>query len=139
MMNGVASIGSSISGLMMSGGIWTVNTTMSGALVVGMNFDAIMMFAQNADANWNNWISEFSSRGSGDGPPYVLQSGGHTINESTRTALRMTQEQAKMAIEGLKKSIGQKSSSHSHKIWSNGDVTDSNTKAYLGNLFEHIH
>lgn len=44
-------------------GIWAVNFTASGALVVGYNFDNIMMFAQNADANWDNWINEFSRRG----------------------------------------------------------------------------
>ncbi len=140
LFNGAASVGTSLSGLMTSGGVWAINTSASGALVVGMNFDAIMMFASNADANWNNWVNELSNWGSdGGGPPRVLQTGGHTINQATRDALNLTREQAKMAMEGLKGDIGQRAFDHGHKIWSNGNVTDSSTGNLLGNLYNYIH
>jgi hypothetical protein len=70
------------------------------------------------------------------GAPKVIQTGGHTIRESTRKALGMTREEVKQAIEGLKKSRGLGSAQHSHKIYDNGDMVDANTAEYIGNLKE---
>jgi len=64
LLNGAASVGTSISGLMTSGGIWAINTTASGALVVGYNFDNIMMMTSHMDANggdyWDDLVNFFN-------------------------------------------------------------------------------
>lgn len=68
----------------------------------------------------------------------VLQTGGRVINEATRKALGLTREQAHKAMEALKKEMQRGGANHSHKIWSNGNVTDSNTGELLGNLFDFL-
>jgi len=70
--------------------------------------------------------------------PKALQTGGHTITSRTRKALGMTRGEAKHAMEGLKKDLGQGASHHQHKIMDNGDVLDSNTGDWLGNLFDYL-
>lgn len=63
LLNGAASVGTSIGGLMTTGGIWALNTTASGALAVGYNFDNIMMMASHMDANggqyWDDLVNMF--------------------------------------------------------------------------------
>jgi len=71
-------------------------------------------------------------------PPRVLQTGGHTITDRTRKALDLTPDQAKRAMEAIKRSVGQSSKDHSHKILSNGDVLDSHTGELFGNLFDFL-
>ncbi|MCA8985894.1 MAG: hypothetical protein KDA76_19430 [Planctomycetaceae bacterium] len=70
--------------------------------------------------------------------PKVLQTGGHTITNRTRQALGLTQDEAKRAMEGLKRDLGQGASHHQHKILDNGDVLDSHTGDFLGNLYDYL-
>jgi hypothetical protein len=41
-------------------------------------------------------------------------------------------------MEALKKDLGQGAGHHQHKILDNGDVLDSHTGQYLGNLFDYL-
>jgi len=66
----------------------------------------------------------------------VIQSGGHTLNRSTLQALKITKEQGKMAIEGLKQDLRLPNNFH-QKILSNGDVVSEGN--VIGNLFDYIH
>jgi hypothetical protein len=77
------------------------------------------------------------SLGAAEVPPTVLQTNGHVIKEATRRALGLDRETAKNAMEALKDDIGRSASDHSHKIWSNGDVTDRRTGELLGNLYDY--
>ena len=70
--------------------------------------------------------------------PEVLQRGGHTLSDRTRKTLGLTKDQAKRAIERLKEDVGQGNASHNHNILSNGDVLDSDTGRYIGNLFNGL-
>jgi RHS repeat-associated protein len=80
--------------------------------------------------------SEGTPEGGGGEKPEVLQTRGHTITDRVRKALGLTKDEAKMAMEKLKRSQGQGPSHHQHKILDNGDVLDANTGEWLGNLFE---
>jgi hypothetical protein len=66
----------------------------------------------------------------------VLQTGGNTINKATAEALGLTKEQAKMAIEGLKRDLGLPSDFHG-KIMGNGDLRN-DVGEILGNLFDYL-
>ncbi len=68
----------------------------------------------------------------------VLQTGGHTLKNSTLKALNLTKSQGKKAIEALKKDIGAPPSFHSTKILSDGDVVHSDTGDKLGNLYHFV-
>jgi len=68
----------------------------------------------------------------------TLQKGGHTLNKRTLKGLGLSKQQGKQAIEGLKKDIGAPPNFHETKILSNGDVINSNTGDYLGNLFDYL-
>jgi hypothetical protein len=72
-----------------------------------------------------------------DGGDETIQTGGRTIEASTAEKLGLTREQAKRAMERLKADVGQGSADHSHRIKANGDVYDSNTGEYLGNLHSY--
>ena len=84
--------------------------------------------------------SGFGARsiGAAERVPEVLQTGGHTITNHTRKALDLTKDQAKRAMEGLKKELGQGNSHHQHKILDNGDVLDSHNGEWLGNLYDYL-
>ena len=71
-------------------------------------------------------------------PPRVLQTGGHTIKEGTRKTLGLTREEMHKALTLSKTEWGQGARDHFHKIMSNGDVFDSNTGQFLGNLYEFL-
>jgi hypothetical protein len=62
----------------------------------------------------------------------VLQTGGHTLNNSTLKGLDLTKEQAKGALEKLKKANGIPNDSH-NKIMNNGDIFDSSGE-YIDNI-----
>ena len=70
--------------------------------------------------------------------PTVLQTGGHTLSDRVVKKLGLTKEEAKKAMEGLKRDGLQKANNHQHKILDNGDVLDSNTGQLIGNLFDYI-
>jgi hypothetical protein len=95
------------------------------------------LFNQKLDS-LSNWWNSGGGGGGGGGPPRVLQTGGHTISKATREALKLSREEAKFAMEGLKGELLQKASDHGHKIWSNGDVTDLLTGKKLGNLYHYL-
>jgi hypothetical protein len=67
----------------------------------------------------------------------TLQTGGHTLNKATLKALRLTKEQGKIAIEGLKRDLGLKPDFHG-KILSNGDLVNPKNNQVLGNLYEYL-
>jgi hypothetical protein len=72
--------------------------------------------------------------------PRVLQGpGSHTLSEHTRRELGLSKEEAKAAIEKLKKENLRGNDDHNHKIYDNGDVRDATTNELIGNLFEQIH
>jgi RHS repeat-associated protein len=68
----------------------------------------------------------------------VLQSGGHTIRNSTLKALDLTKEQCKRAIESLKDYVGRSNDFHG-KIMGNGDYYDPITGEFLGNLYDYVY
>jgi len=67
----------------------------------------------------------------------VLQSRGKTLQKATLKALKLTKEQGKKAIEGLKSELGLRSDFHG-KIMGNGDLVHPGTKEVLGNLFDYL-
>lgn len=67
----------------------------------------------------------------------VLQTGGHTIKNSTAKALGLSKGQVKNAIEKLKKYNRMRHDSH-QKIMGNGDVIDSHTGKYIDNLYDYV-
>ncbi len=69
----------------------------------------------------------------------VIQTGGNTLRKKTLKALRLSRDEGKRAIEGLKAEWGKRNDFHSTKIYNTGDVYDSNTGQYLGNLYDYIH
>lgn len=73
----------------------------------------------------------------GKGSSKTLQTGGHTLNKSTLKSLRLTKQQGKIAIEGLKKDIGLRPDFHG-KIMGNGDFVHPNSGQVLGNLFDYL-
>ena len=80
----------------------------------------------------------FKSLGAaGKGFNKVLQSGGHTLNNSTLKALGLTKQQGKIAIEGLKDARGLPPNFHG-KIMGNGDLVHPHTREVLGNLFDYL-
>jgi RHS repeat-associated protein len=66
-----------------------------------------------------------------------LQTGGNTLNKYTLEALKLTKEQGKIAIESLKKFEGLRNDFHG-KIMGNGDVINSSTLEWVGNLFDYL-
>ena len=68
----------------------------------------------------------------------VLQSGGHTLNNSTLKVLGLTKEQGKIAIEALKNDLRLPANFHC-KIMGNGDLVHPHTREVLGNLFDYLH
>ena len=66
----------------------------------------------------------------------VLQTGGHTLNDSTLRKLGLSKEQGKRAIEAMKKDRLVPNDSHG-KILENGDILDSAGNA-IGNLYDYI-
>jgi RHS repeat-associated protein len=68
----------------------------------------------------------------------VLQSGGHTLNNSTLKTLGLTKEQGKIAIEALKTDLRLPANFHG-KIMGNGDLVHPHTREVLGNLFDYLH
>ncbi len=67
----------------------------------------------------------------------TLQTGGRRIRKSTAEALGLTKEQAKNAIEALKKAEGVGNNVH-QKIMSNGDLVNSHTGEVIGNLHDYV-
>jgi hypothetical protein len=70
--------------------------------------------------------------------PTVLQTGGHTLTDRVRNSLGLTKDEAKRALEGLKRDLGQGNAHHQHKTLDNGDVLDSHSGELLGNLFDYL-
>jgi len=68
----------------------------------------------------------------------VLQTGGNTLSRSTLKELGLTKEQGKRAIEAMKEDLGLRNDFHQTKIWSNGNVTNSQTGKVLGNLNDYV-
>ena len=68
----------------------------------------------------------------------VIQNGGHTINDFTRRKLGLTKEEARKAMEGLKKDNSRSSYQHNHRFYENGEVRNSQTGELLGNLFHYL-
>jgi RHS repeat-associated protein len=68
----------------------------------------------------------------------VLQTGGHTLNNSTLKTLGLTKEQGKIAIEALKQDLRLPANFHG-KIMGNGDLVHPHTGNVLGNLFDYLH
>jgi len=67
----------------------------------------------------------------------VLQTGGHTLNNSTLKALGLTKGQGKIAIEALKQDLRLPANFHG-KIMGNGDLVHPHTNQVLGNLFDYL-
>jgi hypothetical protein len=67
-----------------------------------------------------------------------LQTGGHTLKDSTLKALNLTKDEGKYAIEALKHDNGLGPNFHRTKIWSDGNVYDSQTGMHLGNLYDYL-
>jgi len=67
----------------------------------------------------------------------TLQTGGRTLRNSTVKALGLTKEQAKRAIEALKKDLQLPNNFH-QKIMSNGDVVNSHTGEVVGNIHHYV-
>ena len=74
----------------------------------------------------------------GKGFSTTLQTGGHTLNNSTLKALGLTKEQGKFAIEALKKAEGLPNNFHP-KIMGNGDYINAHTGEWIGNLFDYLY
>jgi hypothetical protein len=68
----------------------------------------------------------------------TLQTGGHTLNNSTLKALGLTKEQGKNAIEALKKANGLRNNTH-YKIMSNGDLVNPHTGQIIDNILHYIY
>ena len=66
----------------------------------------------------------------------VLQTGGHTLNNSTLRRLGLSKEQGKQAIEAMKKDRLVPNDFHG-KILANGEVLDSAGNA-LGNVYDYL-
>ncbi len=73
----------------------------------------------------------------GKGFSRTLQTGGHTLNNSTLKALKLTKEQGKMAIEALKKAEGLPNNAH-FKILYDGSVINPHTGVNYGRLFDYL-
>jgi hypothetical protein len=69
-------------------------------------------------------------------PAKAIQTGGHIFNQNTLKVLKLTKEQAKKAIEALKKFAGKGNNFHG-KIMSNGDVLDDAGRV-IGNIYDFI-
>jgi hypothetical protein len=67
----------------------------------------------------------------------TLQTGGHTLSNSTLKALGLTKEQGKIAIEALKRSEKLPNNFHG-KIMGNGDLLNPHTNDIVGNLFDYL-
>ena len=67
----------------------------------------------------------------------TLQTGGHTLSNSTLKALGLTKEQGKIAIEGLKRAEKLPNNFHG-KIMGNGDLVNPRSNDIVGNLFDYL-
>ena len=67
----------------------------------------------------------------------TIQTGGHTLNNSTLKALNLTKEQGRNAIHGLKEATGLRPNDH-FKIMGNGDVVNPSTGKLIGNLLDYV-
>ena len=84
-------------------------------------------------------VTGFKSLGAaGRGFSKTLQTGGHTLNKSTLRALKLSKQQGKRAIEGLKKDLRLPSNFHG-KIMGNGDLVHPHSRQVIGNLFDYLH
>ncbi len=74
-----------------------------------------------------------------EGPqrPKTLQTGGNTIKPRTATDLGMSRQEASDAMHALKQDNLLPNNYHQTQILNNGDVIDSNTGEYYGNLYDY--
>ncbi|MEM6737164.1 MAG: hypothetical protein AAF620_13960, partial [Bacteroidota bacterium] len=68
----------------------------------------------------------------------VLQTGGHTLKNSTLKALNLTKTQGNKAIHNLKDDLLLPGNFHG-KIMGNGDFVHPRTDEVLGNLFDYLY
>jgi hypothetical protein len=68
----------------------------------------------------------------------VLQTGGNTLRQSTVRALGLTRQEAHEAMEALKKYNLLPPNYHFTKIMASGDVFDSETGEWYGNLYDFL-
>jgi hypothetical protein len=71
------------------------------------------------------------------GLPEVLQTGGHTLSQTTRDALGLTKDQAHLAFNRFKSYFGLRNDFHGI-ILDNGDILDPNTREVIGNLLDFV-
>jgi RHS repeat-associated protein len=67
----------------------------------------------------------------------VLQTGGHTLTKDTLAGLKLTQNEAHLALNRFKQHYHLRNDFHGI-IMNNGDILDPNTRKVIGNLYEFV-
>jgi RHS repeat-associated protein len=98
--------------------------------------EVIEEIAEDAAKTGSKIIIRNSVGAAAKGSLKTIQTGGHVLNPSTLKILNMSKEEGKIAIEGLKETIGTAKNFHFDKIMGNGDVYFNGK--LLGNLRDYI-
>jgi len=99
--------------------------------------ESVVDFGEQAEETVSNGLNTVFAKAKNKPQGKVLQTGGNTITEGTQKALGLTKDQAKAAIEALKK-LGGKSNDFHGQIFEDGTIYDPNTDKVIGNINDFL-
>ncbi|MCJ7724119.1 MAG: RHS repeat-associated core domain-containing protein, partial [Anaerolineales bacterium] len=99
--------------------------------------ESVVDLGEQAEETVSNGLNAVFAKAKNKPQGKVLQTGGNTITEGTQKALGLTKDQAKAAIEALKKLGGKRNDFHG-QIFEDGTIYDPNTDKVIGNINDFL-